>query len=131
MTDFLAVLRERAARTALGVNFIPGTPNLHRVVEMSALTAALAAAFPELEATPALALPLARSDFLPWPDTGWHTRPPRAAGAAAQHLESAEAALRRIQDVQIGRGATVGCHVRLEVDTLLSRAGVSRRSHRW
>lgn len=111
VADFLTVLRACAARAALGVNFIPGTPNLHRVVEMSALSAALAAAFPELESTPALALPLARSDFLPWPERGWHTRAPPAGGAAVQALESTQAALRRIQDIQFGRGAAAGCRM--------------------
>jgi hypothetical protein len=45
---FTAVIRAAASRTALGVNFVPGTANLSRVVEMSALCAALQAAYPEL-----------------------------------------------------------------------------------
>ena len=42
----------------IGVNYIPETPNLDRVVEMSALTEALHKAFPHL--TP---------DQYPWPNT--------------------------------------------------------------
>jgi hypothetical protein len=45
---FTSVIRAAASRTALGVNFVPGTANLNRVVEMSALCAALQAAYPEL-----------------------------------------------------------------------------------
>lgn len=45
---FTAVLRAAAGRAVVGVNFVPGTANLSRVVEMSALCAALHAAYPEL-----------------------------------------------------------------------------------
>lgn len=99
VSAFLEILRGCAARTALGVNFIPGTPNLHRVVEMSALTAALTAAFPELRDTPELALPRARADFLPWPQSGWQTQAPRAAGAAPHGMQHT---LKRIRDIQAG-----------------------------
>jgi hypothetical protein len=45
---FAAHIRHCAAKMSLGVNFLDGTPNLDRVVEMSALTEALQAAFPEV-----------------------------------------------------------------------------------
>jgi len=64
---FLAHIRVCAAKLALGVNFVPGTPNLARVVEMQALSEALLCAYPELTA-PELAPPLERAAFLPWPD---------------------------------------------------------------
>ena len=48
VATFLAVLRAAAQRIALGVNFVPHTPSLARVVEMSALCAGLQAAYPEL-----------------------------------------------------------------------------------
>lgn len=47
---FAAHIRFCAAKMNLGVNFMHNTPNLDRVVEMSALTDALHAAFPDIEA---------------------------------------------------------------------------------
>lgn len=49
-------LRACAERMEVGVNYVPETPNLDRVVEMSALTEALNKAFPDM--TP---------DQYPWP----------------------------------------------------------------
>lgn len=70
----------------IGVNYVPETPNLARVVEMKALTEALCKAFPEL--TP---------DQYPWPHRqkggqlgyGWSTPPqlPTCASTAQQALE--------------------------------------------
>ena len=50
--------RACAEKMEIGVNYVPETPNLDRVVEMSALTDALQKAFPDL--TP---------DQYPWPNT--------------------------------------------------------------
>ena len=69
---FLAVIRAAASKAALGVNYVPSTPNLARVVEPAALSAALQAAFPELLEAGAGAAAVA--DLLPWP--------PRARGSA-------------------------------------------------
>jgi hypothetical protein len=46
---FAAHMRHCAAKLQLGVNFLADTPNLDRVVEMSALTDALKAAFAEVQ----------------------------------------------------------------------------------
>ncbi|KAG2495930.1 hypothetical protein HYH03_005861 [Edaphochlamys debaryana] len=73
---FAEHIRFCANKFEMGVNLLPNTPNYDRVVEMQALTEALAKAFPDLAPT-----------ALPWPDherrlepgTGWvaapHTRP--------------------------------------------------------
>ena len=54
----MPICRVCAEKMEVGVNFVPETPNLDRVVEMSALTQALLKAFPDL--TP---------DQYPWPNT--------------------------------------------------------------
>jgi hypothetical protein len=63
---FLVVLRAGANKAALGVNFVPKTPNLARVVEPATLSAALLAAYPELD-HPECVGTTARVDALPWP----------------------------------------------------------------
>ncbi|KAL0050091.1 hypothetical protein WJX82_004313 [Trebouxia sp. C0006] len=55
---FIEHIRACAEKMEIGVNYVPETPNLDRVVEMSALTDALQKAFPDL--TP---------DQYPWPNT--------------------------------------------------------------
>lgn len=75
-----------AEKMEIGVNYVPETPNLARVVEMKALTQALRKAFPEL--TP---------DQYPWPHRqkggqvgyGWTTPPqlPTCASTAQQALD--------------------------------------------
>lgn len=55
---FIEHIRFCAEKMEIGVNFVPETPNLDRVVEMRALTEALHRAFPDL--TP---------DQYPWPNT--------------------------------------------------------------
>ncbi|KAL0041510.1 hypothetical protein WJX79_005750 [Trebouxia sp. C0005] len=55
---FIEHIRMCAEKMEIGVNYVPETPNLDRVVEMSALTEALHKAFPDL--TP---------DQYPWPNT--------------------------------------------------------------
>ncbi|KAL0042270.1 hypothetical protein WJX77_008145 [Trebouxia sp. C0004] len=55
---FIQHIRVCAEKMEIGVNYVPETPNLDRVVEMSALTEALHKAFPDL--TP---------DQYPWPNT--------------------------------------------------------------
>lgn len=79
----------------IGVNFIPETPNLARVVEMKALTEALRKAFPEL--TP---------DQYPWPHRqkggqvgyGW-TNPPQLPTCAS----TAQQALDKIRRIAVPR----------------------------
>lgn len=65
VSHFLSHIRACANKLTLGVNYVPGTPNWDRVVEMRALTEALALAFPELQ-RPGLAAPTQRAHFLPW-----------------------------------------------------------------
>ena len=82
-----------AEKMEIGVNFVAGTPNLDRVVEMSALTEALQKAFPDL--TP---------DQYPWPNTydgagvggGWPIPPKTRTSASA-----AQQALDRIRQASL------------------------------
>ena len=95
---FLSVVRACAARASLGVNYIPGSANLDRVVEMTTLTSALEAAYPEL-ADPALQSPVAQCEVVPW--EAWGTQPPRGVSADASFRKT-RAALTRIQAIQSG-----------------------------
>jgi len=79
-------IRSCSGKMAIGVNFQPDTPNLDRVVEMSAVTDALRAAFPELE-----------PHRYPWPEherrgergAGWSPSPrPKPIGGADPTLPS-------------------------------------------
>lgn len=90
---------------------------------MSALTAALADAFPELHTSPALALPRARAAFLPWPEAGWKTAAPHAAGSAARALQGTQCTLKRIQDIQAGKAVAA-----VQAESVAGMAGV-RPSH--
>ncbi|EFJ42702.1 hypothetical protein VOLCADRAFT_97128 [Volvox carteri f. nagariensis] len=70
---FAEHIRYCANKFEMGVNFVPNTPNYDRVVEMQALTEALAKAFPDVP-----------TNQLPWPEhekrlepgTGWVASPP-------------------------------------------------------
>lgn len=70
---FAEHIRFCANKFEMGVNLMPNTPNYDRVVEMQALTEALARAFPDMA-----------SNALPWPEherreepgTGWVAAPP-------------------------------------------------------
>ena len=91
----LILNRVCAEKMEIGVNFVPETPNLARVVEMKALTEALSKAFPEL--TP---------DQYPWPHRpkggqlgyGWST-PPQLPTCTS----TAQEALDRIRRVAVPR----------------------------
>lgn len=66
---FAAHMRRSAAKMQLGINYLTDTPNLDRVVEMSALNGALAAAFPDIQQPRDYPWPVAmsgRSSQLPW-----------------------------------------------------------------
>lgn len=84
-----------AEKMEIGVNYVPETPNLARVVEMKALTEALRRAFPELS-----------PDQYPWPHRqkegqlghGW-TNPPQLPTCAS----SAQQALDRIRRIAVPR----------------------------
>jgi hypothetical protein len=89
---FLAIVRVNAAKAALGVNYVPATPCLARVVEMATLTEALDAAYPEFAIAPELRSPVACATALPWP---------AAADAGAQGGASG-------QDGPGGKGAEGG-----------------------
>lgn len=93
---WLLSLRACAEKMEIGVNYVPETPNLDRVVEMSALTEALNKAFPDM--TP---------DQYPWPtshqggDTGrvrgsWPAPPKTRTSASA-----AQQALDRIRQAAL------------------------------
>lgn len=79
---FAAHIRHCAAKMSLGVNFLDGTPNLDRVVEMSALTEALQAAFPEVVTPWAY----------PWPGSPNIERTVDISGAAMSAQTAAAAA---------------------------------------
>jgi hypothetical protein len=98
VTAFLAVVRACAAKASLGVNYIPGTPNLDRVVEMATLTSALEAAYPEL-ADPGNEGSLAQCEVVAWPQEPWTTKAPRGVSAEAWSRK-ARAALAQIQTIQ-------------------------------
>lgn len=100
--QLVLLCRVCAEKLEIGVNFVPETPNLDRVVEMSALTQALHKAFPDL--TP---------DQYPWPNTrdggglgsgqgqghvrgGWPVPPKTRTSASA-----AQQALDRIRQVAL------------------------------
>lgn len=86
--QWLLLIRVCAEKMEIGVNFVAQTPNLDRVVEMSALTEALGKAFPDM--TP---------DQYPWPTSrqggagrvrGSWPAPPKtctSASAAQQALD--------------------------------------------
>ena len=84
-----------AEKMEIGVNYVPETPNLARVVEMKALTEALRRAFPELS-----------PDQYPWPHRqkggqqgySW-TNPPQLPTCAS----SAQQALDRIRRIAVPR----------------------------
>lgn len=92
---WLLSLRACAERMEVGVNYVPETPNLDRVVEMSALTEALNKAFPDM--TP---------DQYPWPAShrragdrvrgSWPT-PPQTRTSAS----TAQQALDRIREAAL------------------------------
>ena len=104
VTAFLGVVRVCAAKASLGVNYIPGSPNLDRVVEMATLTSALEAAYPELS-DPALQPPLAQCEVIPWPQEAWATQAPRGLSADASFRKT-RAALAQIQAIQSGYRAS-------------------------
>lgn len=97
---FLAVVRACAAKASLGVNYVPGAPNLDRVVEMATLTSALEAAYPELS-DPAMDSPLAQSEVIPWPTEAWTTRAPHGTSCAAS-VRKTRATLAQIQAIECG-----------------------------
>lgn len=100
VTAFLAVVRTCAAKASLGVNYIPGAPNLDRVVEMATLTSALQAAYPEL-AEPAMESPLVQCDVVPWPQEAWTTKAPLGVSSDTAFRKT-RAALAQIQAIQNG-----------------------------
>ncbi|GFR44718.1 hypothetical protein Agub_g6041 [Astrephomene gubernaculifera] len=69
---FAEHIRYCANKFELGVNLMPNTPNYDRVVEMQALTEALAKAFPDM---PPQALPWPEHERRLEPGTGWVAAP--------------------------------------------------------